>query len=124
MSPRYVRPDVPDTKEGRERQARRRERRQRRREVAEERARGDEAEPPAEEGPPLCHRRGCDAVAEFLVTEHYPEETGHGLVEATATLCLAHAREESPANLAPEDPDYRFVVEPLPDDETGAETTD
>jgi len=57
-----------------------------------------------------CHRRGCNAEAGFLVREQYQEETGKGLVEATARLCRTHAREESPTNLDPITPEYLFEV--------------
>lgn len=60
-----------------------------------------------------CQRRGCDAAAVFVVRERYPEETGKGIVEATAHLCHPHTAEESPTNLDPETPEYRFEVMPI-----------
>jgi hypothetical protein len=103
---------MPDTKRGREEQARHEERRQRRRDIDEARERADEAEPP-DERPLTCHRRGCDEPAQFVVTERYQEETGHGAVTAQAALCLAHTDEESPANLDGAYDDYVFRVDPL-----------
>lgn len=108
-----------DTKRGREEQARHEERRQREREIEEARERADEPAPPTEdeagegvEGP-SCHRRGCDRPASFVVLERYLEDTGHGPVEATATLCVEHTREESPTRLDDAYDDYVFRVEPL-----------
>lgn len=63
--------------------------------------------------PVECQRRGCEEEAVFVVRERYPEETGKGIVEATAPLCQAHTREESPSNLAPETPEYLFEVVPV-----------
>lgn len=118
-----------DTKEGREKQAADEDRRQREREMTEARTRSDEVEPPDDtedeadqtrreddeaDSPRLCHRRGCDELATFLVLERYQEETGHGVVEATAALCQKHADEESPTNLDAAYEDYVFRVEPLP----------
>lgn len=108
-----------DTKEGREEQAAHKERRQQEREIAEARTRSDEVEPPDDtvdddDEARLCHRRGCDEPAAFVVLERYQEETGHGPVEATAVLCQAHADEESPTNLDAAYEDYVFRVEPLP----------
>jgi hypothetical protein len=124
---------MPDTKRGREKQARNAENRQQRRELEEELERGDEGEPgddrdEADTGrrqgdrssaPRECHRRGCTEPAAFVVLERYQEETGHGAVEAEAALCREHTAEESPTNLDSAYPDYVFRVEPLP--ETGAE---
>jgi hypothetical protein len=105
---------MPDTKEGREEQARHEEKRQRQRDLDEARERGDEAEP-ADERPITCHRRGCNEPAEFLVSERYQEETGHGAVTAEAALCRAHTEEESPTNLDGVYDDYVFRVQPLPE---------
>jgi hypothetical protein len=109
---------MPDTKRGREKQARDAELGQRERDIREERARRDEADPtdPSRE----CRRRGCTESPSFVVLERYQEETGQGAVEAEAFLCRAHTAEESPANLDAAYPDYVFRVEPLP----GVETTD
>jgi|GEM_PF-194737 hypothetical protein len=127
-----------DDKRGREKQAKRKEQRQREREVAEDRTRGEEAEPPADEmdddgeaddatggiqrgdgaypdPPHECHRRGCDEQASFVVVERYREETGQGTVEAEAHLCRAHTREESPSNLDSAGEDYVFRIEPITD---------
>ncbi|WP_251341365.1 hypothetical protein [Haloplanus halophilus] len=104
---------MPDTKRGREEQARHEVKRQRRRALDEERERGDEAEPP-DDRPVTCHRRGCNDPAAFVVTERYQEETGHGAVTAEAFLCLAHTDEESPANLDGAYDDYVFRVDPIP----------
>ena len=120
---------MPDTKRGREEQARHEERRQREREIEQARERADEPEPPtdrstegdetqvedadAPSGGRACHRRGCDRPAAFLVTERYLEDTGHGAVEATAELCREHTAEESPTRLDDAYPDYVFRVEPL-----------
>ncbi|MFB6282113.1 MAG: hypothetical protein ABEH40_08845 [Haloferacaceae archaeon] len=112
---------MPDTKDGREKQARDEENRQREREVAEARERADEPEPPvadeapANDGdaPPACHRRGCAEPATFVVRERYREGGGHGAVEAEARLCTAHAAEEHPTNLDPEYADYAFRIDPL-----------
>jgi hypothetical protein len=103
---------MPDTKEGRERQARAEETRQRERDVQEARDRGDEAQPADPAAPPTCHRRGCEEPAAFRVVERYQEETGHGAVEAEAFLCRDHTDEESPANLGQSYADYVFLVEP------------
>ena len=121
---------MPDTKRGREKQARDAENRQRKRELDEARARTDEAEPPLDEraeadeseredersdSPRECHRRGCDERAAFVVLERYQEETGKGAVEAEALLCREHTDEESPANLDGVYADYVFRVDPLPE---------
>jgi len=105
---------MPDTKEGREEQARHEVRRQQRREIDEARERGDEAEPP-DERPITCRRRGCDQPAQFVVLERYQEETGHGAVIAEAYLCRDHTDEESPTNLDGAYDDYVFRVELLPE---------
>lgn len=60
-----------------------------------------------------CHRRGCEQAATFLVRERYLEETGKGIVEASARLCQEHTEEESPVNLDPATPEYLFEVRPL-----------
>lgn len=107
-----------DTKRGRERQARQRERRRIERELKEERERLDEPEPDdIDEDEPdveLCHRRGCDRPAVFLVRERYREETGTGTVEADAALCAEHTAEEGPTNLEVGHPDYLFQIVPHP----------
>jgi len=110
---------MPDTKEGREEQARDAENRRHEREIREARDRVDEPEPlrdELEEGdsPPECHRRGCPERAAFVVLERYLEETGQGAVEARAFLCREHADEESPANFDGVYSDYVFRVDPLP----------
>jgi hypothetical protein len=124
-----------DDKRGREKQAKREAQRQHKREVAEDRSRGEEAEPPANEGddgeaddatggiqrgdgaypdpPHECHRRGCNEQASFVVVERYREETGQGTVEAEAHLCRAHADEEGPSNLDSAGEDYVFRIEPI-----------
>jgi hypothetical protein len=94
---------MPDTKEGREEQARHEDRRQRQRDLEE----------PAD-GTRPCHRRNCDRPAAFRVLERYLEDTGHGAVEATAELCREHTAEESPTRLDDAYRDYVFRVEPLP----------
>lgn len=106
---------MPDTKEGREKQAHEAEKRQRERELEEELNRSDEPEPEGPEEPRLCHYRNCDEPATFRVIERYLEETGHGLVTAEAVMCRDHAGGESPANLDQASADYGFLVEPLPD---------
>ena len=109
-----------DTKDGREDQAANEERRQREREIREARSRADEPEPPAidwdedADSPPVCHLRGCDEEATFVVLERYQEETGKGPVEALAFMCQDHADEESPTNLDHAYDDYVFRVDPLP----------
>jgi hypothetical protein len=103
---------MPDTKEGREKQARAEEVRQREREIREARERDDEPQPTDPDAPPTCHRRGCEKPAAFRVLERYQEETGHGAVEAEAHLCRDHTEEESPTNLDHSYPDYVFLVEP------------
>jgi hypothetical protein len=108
---------MPDTKAGREEQARHETKRQQRRELDEALERSDEPEPP-DERPITCHRRGCNERAAFVVTERYQEETGHGAVTAAASLCRAHTDEESPTNLDGVYDDYVFRVEPLADPET------
>lgn len=104
-----------DTKEGREEQADTAEKRQRERELEEELTRSDEGAPPEEEGPAVCHYRGCTELATYRVVERYQEETGHGAVTAEALVCEAHADDESPTNLDHAYPEYVFRVEPLPD---------
>jgi hypothetical protein len=104
---------MPDTKEGRERQARRAEQRQREWDIREARERADEPEPPAESFPPTCHRRSCNEPAAFRVLERYQEETGHGAVEAVAHLCETHTAEEAPARLESAYQDYVFRVDPI-----------
>jgi hypothetical protein len=109
---------MPDTKRGREKQARDAEKRQQEREIREARDRSDEAEPPRErpadeEIPDECHRRGCTERPAFVVLERYQEETGKGAVEARAFLCREHTAEESPVNLDRVYPDYVFRVDPL-----------
>ncbi len=106
---------MPDTKSGRDKQARDEERRRIERDISEARERGDEAEPP-DDGPPVCYRRGCDEPAAFRVTERYQEDTGKGAVEATALLCTDHTVAEGPANLDSAYDEYVFRVEPI---ETG-----
>lgn len=122
---------MPDTKEGREKQARDADDRQREREFEEARERADETEPlrgmleGAEEtlrgeggsrdSPRTCHRRDCDEPATFVVVERYLEETGHGPVTAEAFLCQEHTAEESPTNLDHAYSDYVFRVVPLPE---------
>lgn len=109
---------MPDTREGRDNQADDEIKRQQERDMSEARERGDELEPPferdrPENGPGECHRRGCTDRAEFVVLERYQEETGQGWVEAVAQVCLAHAGEESPANLDSAGDDYVFRVTPI-----------
>jgi hypothetical protein len=104
---------MPDTKSGRENQARAEERRRIERDISEARERGDESEPP-EEGPQTCYRRDCEEPAAFVVIERYQEDTGKGAVEATALLCVDHAAAEGPANLDSAYDEYVFRVEPLP----------
>lgn len=114
-----------DTERNRDEQAREEDRRRGR---ALDRA--DDAEPPHDEQAesdgtqrgadkhsnslPECHRRGCDEPATFVVLERYQEDTGHGAVEAEASLCREHTAEESPSNLDGVYADYVFRVEPLP----------
>lgn len=112
---------MPDTKDGREKQARDEENRQRQRDMAEARERADEPEPPVadedrrdDEGPTACHRRGCDEPAAFVVLERYREGSGHGAVESEARLCPDHAGEERPTNLDAAYADYVFRVDSLP----------
>lgn len=117
---------MPDTKRGREAQARNADTRQRERDIEEALARLDEEEPELEDDalsrretyeeeeiPRECHRRGCDELATFFVVERYQEETGHGAVEAAAALCREHTREESPTNLDGVYADYVFKVTPI-----------
>jgi hypothetical protein len=104
-----------DTKASREEQARQAEKRQRERELEEELTRSDEDAPPEDEGPAVCHYRGCTDLATYRVTERYQEETGHGAVTAEALVCEAHADDESPTNLDHAYPEYEFRVEPLPE---------
>jgi hypothetical protein len=122
---------MPDTKEGREKQARDADNRQRKRELEDARQRADEPEPPrdvsdvaeealgeedgSQDSPRTCHRRGCEEPATFVVVERYQEETGHGAVTAEALLCREHTAEESPTNLDHAYPDYVFRVVPLPE---------
>ncbi len=103
---------MPDTKAGREKQARKADRRRVERDVSEELARGDEPEPP-DDTPTECYRRGCTEPAAFSVTERYQEETGKGAVAASALLCEPHTGEEAPTNLDQAYPDYVFVVRPI-----------
>ncbi|WP_280587684.1 hypothetical protein [Halorubrum sp. Boch-26] len=103
---------MPDTKSGRDKQARDEERRQIERDISEARERGDETEPP-DDGPVACYRRGCTEPAAFEVTERYQEETGKGAVEATALLCADHTAAEAPANLDSAYEEYVFRIEPL-----------
>jgi len=103
---------MPDTKSGRDKQARDEERRRIERDISEARERGDEAEPP-DDGPEACYRRGCDEPAAFRVTERYQEDTGNGAVEATALLCADHTVAEGPANLDSAYDEYVFRVEPI-----------
>lgn len=63
----------------------------------------------------VCHRRDCQAPAEFQVLERYQEETGQGAVEAEANLCQTHAGQESPVNLDGTYEEYVFRVQPLAD---------
>jgi hypothetical protein len=118
---------MPDTKRGREEQARHRDRRQRERDIEQARewstGSGAVDDEPEEgdtdtdntDGAELrtCHRRGCDRPARFHVLERYLEDTGHGAVEATADLCREHAAEESPTRLEHAYENYVFRVEPL-----------
>jgi len=102
---------MPDTKQGREKQAADERRRQVKRDISEARERGDESEPP--ESPRECHRRGCHETAEFVVLERYQEETGKGTVEAEALLCEEHTAEEYPTNLDHAGEDYLFRITPF-----------
>ena len=63
--------------------------------------------------PGECQRRDCRNDAVFLVRETYLEETGKGLVEATARLCHEHTRQEHPTNLEPTTAEYLFEVTAL-----------
>ena len=103
---------MPDTKSGRDKQARNEERRRIERDITEARSRGDEAEP-SDDGPTECYRRGCAEPAEFSVTERYQEETGKGAVEATSLLCVDHTVAEGPTNLDSAYDEYVFRVEPV-----------
>jgi len=103
---------MPDTKSGRDKQAREEERRRIQRDISEARERGDEPEPAADP-PTECHRRGCSEPVAFSVTERYQEETGAGAVEATAFLCADHTADESPANVEDAYDGYVFHVEPV-----------
>ena len=103
---------MPDTKSGRDKQARTKERRRIERDISEARERGDEEEP-SDDGPTECYRRGCVEPAEFSVTERYQEETGKGAVEATSLLCVDHTVAEGPANLDSAYSDYVFRIEPI-----------
>jgi hypothetical protein len=119
---------MPDTKRGREEQARHADRRQREREMQQAQDRADEPEPVVDrdvadpetrteredgDGGRPCRRRDCDRQAAFLVVERYLEETSQGAVEATAELCREHTAEESPTHLEDAYPEYVFRVEPL-----------
>lgn len=101
---------MPDTKSGRDKQAREEERRRIERDISEARERGDEAEPDSQRA---CYRRGCDEPAAFRVTERYQEDTGKGAVEATALLCTDHTVAEGPANLDSAYEEYVFRIEPI-----------
>jgi hypothetical protein len=103
-----------DTKEGRERQARKAERRRWDREVTDALERLDEPEPPAPDDWPVCRYRNCDERALFRVVERYLEETSGKLVTAEALLCAAHTEEEAPTNLDRAAAEYVFRVEPIP----------
>ncbi|WP_418286249.1 hypothetical protein [Halorubrum sp. DTA46] len=103
---------MPDTKSGREQQARSAERRRIQRDISEARERGDEEEPP-DDTPIECYRRGCTEPAAFVVTERYQEDTGKGAVEATALLCIDHTVAEGPANLDNAYDDYVFRIDPI-----------
>ena len=103
---------MPDTKSGRDKQARDEERRQIQRDISEARERSDETEPP-NDLPTECYRRGCSEPAEFSVTERYQEETGKGAVEATALLCVDHTAAEGPTNLDSAYDEYVFRIEPI-----------
>lgn len=69
-----------------------------------------------------CHRRECHNEGVFLVRERYQEETGNGVVEATARLCQTHASDESPTNLDPVTPEYLFEVTTLTPERGGTDT--
>ncbi|WP_435073041.1 hypothetical protein [Halorubrum sp. HHNYT27] len=103
---------MPDTKSGREKQARKEARRRIERDISEARERGDEAEPP-DDTPVECYRRGCTEPAAFEVTERYQEETGKGAVEATALLCTDHTVAEGPSNIDSAYDDYVFRIVPV-----------
>ncbi|GAB7009009.1 hypothetical protein [Halorubrum trueperi] len=103
---------MPDTKSGREKQARTEERRQAQRDISEARERADEMEPP-DDTPTECYRRGCSEPAAFSVTERYLEDTGKGAVEATALLCVDHTVAEGPANLDRAYDEYVFRIDPI-----------
>lgn len=103
---------MPDTKSGREKQARKAERRRMERDINEARERADEEEPD-DIGPTECYRRDCHETAEFSVMERYQEETGKGAVEATSLLCPDHTAVEGPANLDSAYTEYVFRVEPI-----------
>ncbi len=102
---------MPDTKSGRDKQARDEERRRIERDISEAQERGDEDEP--RDGPPECYRRGCAEPAAFTVTERYQEDTGQGAVEATALLCVDHTVTEGPTNLDSAYEEYVFRIEPV-----------
>ena len=115
MSGCHERRGMPDTEEGREKQAADADRAQRERALQEELERGGEEPPsPDADEPQICHYRDCTDLATFRVVERYEEETGHGLVTAEALVCPAHAEGEHPTNLDGASPEYRFFVEPLP----------
>lgn len=105
-----------DTKSGREEQAAHEARRQREREVREALERADEVEPVDDDAdePRVCHRRGCNELATFVVLERYLEETGHGPVESVAVLCEDHTAAERPTNLDHAYAEYVFRVDPYP----------
>ena len=103
---------MPDTKSGREKQARNAERRRIERDISEARERSDEEEPP-DDTPTECFRRGCTEPAAFKVMERYQEETGKGAVEATALLCADHTVAEGPSNIDSSYDDYVFQIVPV-----------
>lgn len=104
---------MPDTKSGREKQARKAERRRAEQDIEEARERTDETEPP-DDTPTECYRRGCSEPAAFSVTERYLEDTGKGAVESTALLCVDHTVAEGPANLDRAYDEYMFRIQPIP----------
>lgn len=74
--------------------------------------------------PGECHQRNCQNEAVFLVREKYLEETGKGLVEATARLCQEHTHQESPINIDPITPEYLFEVTALVSSEQDSKPTE
>jgi hypothetical protein len=92
---------MPDTKDGRERQARDSDNRQRRREVVEAREREQEREPPQQ-----CQYEECQAAAAFEVLERYPAD--ENVVETMLWVCTDHAAMEGPTNLSGES--YLFQI--------------